>query len=128
MKKSILKLAFLTNLLLCILTSHSQKGNVPSKGKEAIELENEFLHPPLKYRPFVWWHWLGSNFSKEGITKDLEAMKASGIGGATIFNISSSVVESHLPTLNNPWPDQTYRSPKYWEAIKHAASEAKRSV
>jgi len=53
-------------------------------------------------------------------------MKAAGIGGATIFNISSSVVESHLPTLNNPWPDQTYRSPKYWEAVRHAASEAKR--
>jgi len=36
------------------------------------------------------------------------------------------VVESHLPTLNNPWPDQTYRSTKYWEAVRHAASEAKR--
>ncbi len=30
------------------------------------------------------------------------------------------------PTLNNPWPDQTYRSPKYWEAIRHAAAEADR--
>jgi hypothetical protein len=69
---------------------------------------------------------MGSNFSKEGITKDLEAMKASGIGGATIFNITSAVQESHAPTLNNPWPDQTYRSPKYWEAMRHAAVEADR--
>ena len=69
---------------------------------------------------------MGSNFSKEGITKDLEAMKASGIGGATIFNIASAVQESHKPTLNNPWPDQTYRSPKYWEALRHAAAEAQR--
>jgi hypothetical protein len=53
-------------------------------------------------------------------------MKASGIGGATIFNITSAVQESHKPTLNNPWPDQTYRSPKYWEAIRHAAAEAQR--
>ena len=77
-------------------------------------------------RPYVWWHWLGSNFSKDGITKDLEAMKASVVGGATIFNITSSVMLSHAPTLNNPWPDQTYRSPKYWEALRHAAAEAKR--
>ncbi len=89
-------------------------------------LESDFLNPPMSVRPYVWWHWLGPNFSKEGITKDLEAMNATGIGGATIFNITSSVNESHAPTGNNPWPDQTYRSPKYWEAIKHAAAEAKR--
>jgi len=89
-------------------------------------MEEDFRNPPISARPSVWWHWLGSNFSKEGITKDLEAMKAGGVGGATIFNISSSVMQSHAPTLNNPWPDQTYRSPKYWEALRHAAAEAKR--
>lgn len=89
-------------------------------------LEQDFKNPPITIRPYVWWHWMGSNFSKEGITKDLEAMKASGIGGATIFNIASAVQESHKPTLNNPWPDQTYRSPKYWDAMRHAAAEAER--
>lgn len=98
---------------------------LPGFAEEAA-LESDFVNPPVSVRPFVWWHWLGPNFSKDGITKDLEAMKASGVGGATIFNITSSVMESQVPTENNPWPDQTYRSPKYWEAVKHAASEAKR--
>jgi hypothetical protein len=89
-------------------------------------LENDFKNPPIKTRPSVWWHWMGPNFTKEGITKDIEVMKASGIGGATIFNIASAVQESHKPTLNNPWPDQTYRSPKYWDALRHAAAEAQR--
>ncbi|TAE77018.1 MAG: hypothetical protein EAZ84_05605 [Verrucomicrobia bacterium] len=89
-------------------------------------LEADFRNPPVAARPYVWWHWMGSNFSKEGITKDLEAMKAAGIGGATIFNITSAVQESHKPTLDNPWPDQTYRSPKYWDAMRHAAAEAGR--
>jgi hypothetical protein len=93
---------------------------------QAATLEEDFRNPPLGARPYVWWHWMGPNFSKEGITKDLEAMKASGIGGATIFNLSSAVQESQAPTLNNPWPDQTYRSPKYWEAIRHAAVVADR--
>jgi hypothetical protein len=89
-------------------------------------IEEDFRDPPVAARPYVWWHWMGPNVSKSGITKDLEAMKAAGLGGATIFNLSSAVQESHAPTLNNPWPDQTYRSPKYWEAIRHAAAEADR--
>jgi hypothetical protein len=89
-------------------------------------LANNFMKPPINAKPYVWWHWMGSNFSKSGITKDLEAMKKMGIGGATIFNLSSAVQESHVPTLNNPWPNQTYRSPAYWAAITHAVAEAKR--
>jgi hypothetical protein len=92
----------------------------------AQQLDSLFKHPPTTSKPYVWWHWMGSNFSKEGITKDLKAMKEQGIGGATIFNLASAVQESHAPTLNNPWPEQTYRSPAYWEALKFAASEAER--
>ena len=51
----------------------------------------------MEYRPYVWWHWMAPNFSKEGIRKDLEAMKEAGIGGATIFNIASAVQETHHP-------------------------------
>jgi len=104
-------------------------SNYACKQKESTSLNNieeQFLNPPTEVKPYVWWHWMGSNFSKEGITKDLEAMKESGIGGATIFNLASAVQESHYPTLNNPWPEQTYRSPAYWEALKHAAAEADR--
>ncbi len=100
-------------------------GQLSAQAAES-QLERDFKNPPVHTRPYVWWHWMGSNFSKEGITKDLEAMKAAGIGGATIFNLASAVQESHKPTLNNPWPDQTYRSPKYWEALRHAAAEAQR--
>lgn len=91
------------------------------------ELAREFVtQPQRQYRPYVWWHWMGSNFSKEGITKDLEAMADAGIGGATIFNLASAVQESHKPVGNNPWPEQTYRSKAYWEALRHAAAEARR--
>ena len=103
---------------------HSMNVAVPLKWQDA--LEKNFTQPSVVSKPYVWWHWMGSNFSKEGITKDLEAMKEMGIGGATIFNIASAVQESHFPILNNPWPNQAYRSPAYWEAIRHAAAEAKR--
>jgi hypothetical protein len=42
----------------------------------AASLEEDFNNPPGDAQPYVWWHWMGSNISKEGITKDLEAMNA----------------------------------------------------
>lgn len=114
----------LTLFLSLFILSMIAAAQTPSKSSG--NLESRFLNPPTSVKPYVWWHWMGSNFSKDGITKDLEAMKAEGIGGATIFNLASAVQESHYPTLNNPWPEQTYRSPAYWEAIRFAASEAQR--
>ncbi len=51
------------------------------------ELAKGFANPPNGSKPFTWWHWMSSNVSKEGIVKDLEAMKAAGIGGFTLFNV-----------------------------------------
>jgi len=117
-------------LIISMLTA----GNFSLNGQESVvyngenieTLATKFASPTDEYRPHVWWHWLGSNFSKEGITKDLEAWKEAGIGGGTIFNIASSVQNSHAPMDNNPWPNQTFRSPAYWEAIEHTAKEADR--
>ena len=89
-------------------------------------LAHNFSAPKTEYGAYVWWHWMGSNFSKEGITKDLEAMKQAGIGGATIFNLTSAVMESEYLMGNNPWPERTYRSDYYWEALEWAAAEAER--
>jgi hypothetical protein len=89
-------------------------------------LAEKFAAPSDEYRPHVWWHWMGSNFTKEGITKDLEAMKEAGIGGAAIFNLTSSVQHSKYPIGNNPTPEQTYRGEAYWEAMRHTMSEARR--
>ncbi|MDR3228425.1 MAG: hypothetical protein LBT53_03305, partial [Puniceicoccales bacterium] len=42
------------------------------------ELATRFTAPPDEYKPRVWWHWMGPNFTKTGITKDLEAMREAG--------------------------------------------------
>jgi hypothetical protein len=33
-------------------------------------LEATFTHPPTRAGAYVWWHWMGSNISKEGIGGD----------------------------------------------------------
>ena len=113
-------LPYTAAILAALLTSCSPKETEPS----TKDLAKMFVQPPMQYRPYVWWHWMGTNFSKEGIRKDLEAMKEEGIAGATIFNLTTAVQESEAPIGNNPWPDQTYRSPKYWEAMEYAAEVA----
>lgn len=111
-------------LLAAVMSCTMAKGqdyDVPIES-----LARDFASPRMEYRPYVWWHWMGSNFSKEGITKDLEAMARAGIGGATIFNLSSAVMESEYHLQHNPWPERTYRSDYYWEALEWAAAEAER--
>lgn len=101
----------------------------PLKAQQDMTINNlahNFATPKTEHGAYVWWHWMGSNFSKEGITKDLEAMKEAGIGGATIFNLTSAVMESEYLMGNNPWPERTYRSDYYWEALEWAAAEAQR--
>ncbi|MDR0743267.1 MAG: hypothetical protein LBF05_02785 [Tannerella sp.] len=91
------------------------------KAETLQSLARQFAAPPDCYKPHAWWHWLGANFSKEGMTKDLQAMKESGIAGVVIFN-----APSWLEPEQNPWPQQTYRSRAYWDALGHALAEAKR--
>ena len=46
-----------------------------------------FQHPPKSVHLHTWWHWMDGAITKEGITKDLEAMHQQGIVQATILNI-----------------------------------------
>jgi hypothetical protein len=83
------------------------------------QLKADFINPPHQARVQAFWHWQGPYFTKEGITKDLEAMKEAGLGAALVLNLGSN-------TRNNPWPENTYRGQNYWDALLHAAKEAER--
>lgn len=63
---------------------------------------------------------MGTNISKEGITKDLEAMADSGLEGAIIMHVYGFVPGKPL------WPERTFHSPYWWEALRHAVKEANR--
>lgn len=93
----------------------------------AETFDQDYKNPPSKAQTHVWWHWMGVYVSKEGITKDLEAMAASGVGGATIFNLHSPLRPSpSSPKTAKPWSGNAYRSPEWWALIAHAAKEADR--
>ena len=83
-------------------------------------LAQGFANPPDSAKPQVWWHWMGGNVTKEGITADLEAMANVGIGGAILFDAG----------LGSRWgvPDGplVFNTPAWYETVKFAATEAKR--
>ena len=57
------------------------------RAAEPSVLEKEFVAPPPSARPWVYWFWLNSNITKEGMTADLEAMQRAGIGGVLIMEV-----------------------------------------
>lgn len=52
------------------------------------DLEKIFKNPPDDSKPWVFWFWINGNISKDGITKDLEAMKRVGINGVLWMEVS----------------------------------------
>ena len=95
-------------------------------GKAASALEATFDDPPRTCGVSAWWHWLGSNVSKAGITRDLEAMRSAGLSGATIFNIQETGWTLNEPFLSSLEPTMSYKNDKWWEMLEYAVAEAKR--
>lgn len=61
---------------------------LPGKSKISDkELESGFVNPPDSVRIGVYWYWISDHISKEGVVKDLQAMKKAGITRAFIGNI-----------------------------------------
>ena len=69
---------------------------------------------------------MGSNISKSGITKDLEAMKEVGIGGVTIFSLADTTTPWAAMIQKSPTPEIVTFTEPWWTMVRHAASEARR--
>jgi len=83
------------------------------------DLMKGFQNPPEEARPRTWWHWIGSNITKEGITKDLEWMKRVGIGGFQAFDVSLGMGQTVDKKI-------VFMTPEWLDAIRHTATEAER--
>ncbi len=67
------------------------------------ELAEAFRTPPAEARPLTWWHWLNGNITRDGITRDLEAMKQAGLGGCYLFNCGGKYPEGDVRFMQPPW-------------------------
>ncbi|MBI3117282.1 MAG: discoidin domain-containing protein, partial [Candidatus Hydrogenedentes bacterium] len=107
--RPIFKVTAICVLLGCATGSHAQE--------DTSEWASLFAAPPDTAKPWVYWWWLDSNVSKEGITRDLEEMKRQGIAGALIFDAG----EGHTSPVG-----PHFMSTEWLALFKHAVLEAER--
>jgi len=81
-----------------------------------------FAQPPAEARPLVFWQWVNGNVTQEGIRLDLEWMQRIGLAGALLFDVGF-----RTPPVPQ-FVDQRvgFGTPEWSQAIRFAASEAKR--
>lgn len=106
---------FLVLLLIASTAAIAQD----STQRDSTQLEKQFKTPPDVARPFVWWHWMNGNVTREGITADMEWMKRVGIGGVVMFDGSLGTPQFVPKRL-------VWMTPDWKLAFRHAASEADR--
>ena len=81
--------------------------------REALQA---FREPEDAARTKVWWFHGETPTTRAGITADLEAFKAAGVGGVVYYDQVHGPAEGALDAF----------SPEWWEMLKFAALEAKR--
>lgn len=82
----------------------------------ADPLVDAFLKPSADARPGTYWYWLNGNMTQEGITADLEAMAAAGIGSPMIYSV----------VVGPPAGKTRFGSAEHNALMLHAAKEADR--
>ena len=94
-----------------------QNKNSIAQASNPTLLSKGFILPLDSIKPFVYWYWVSDNISKDGITKDLEAMAKVGIGEAFIGNIGlESVPYGKVKVLSDEW----------WQLTRFAIKEGQR--
>ena len=89
--------------------------------KETQGISTSYFKPTQETaKSWVYWYWLKSAYSKEGITADLEAMKSAGLRGAYLMTIKGPTD----PPLMDPPVLQL--SKEFWDMVHWALTEADR--
>jgi len=113
--------------LVCLHTATAQTARAPFKpSAKALDTafgsrdKTAFMAPEKVYYPETWFHFIGGNVSKKGITADLEAIAGAGTSGITLFH---GQFGGRWPGVDTPI---TCLSPLWEDAVKHAALESRR--
>ena len=108
-----MKIQYYITVVVALFLSINAKGqSLPLTGTDGIQ--NKFINIPDSVQTSVYWYWISDNISKEGVVKDLEAMKKVGINRAFIGNIGLDDV---------PYGKVKMFSDDWWD-ILHAALKA----
>ena len=99
-----------------IVSAHAQPD------ASIAELHRRFMNPPDSSRIMMRWWWFGPAAKKDELTKELEQMKAAGIGGVEITNLYALALDDPSTGFRNT----PFLSQEHLEALRFAVTEARR--
>ena len=76
------------------------------------QIEEGFRNIPDSVRTAVYWYWMDNYISREGVVKDLEAMKRVGINRAFIGNQGIDEGDGPVPLFTDQWLEITHQAMK----------------
>ncbi|ACU06164.1 glycosyl hydrolase [Pedobacter heparinus] len=96
----------LTLLAACTIHTFGQAGKHRQQNEGMSALEKGFKVTPDTIQTSVYWYWMSDNISKEGVVRDLKAMKTAGINRAFIGNIGyNSTPYGKVKLFSKQWWD-----------------------
>jgi hypothetical protein len=106
------------------LTMRAQDAaEIPVKTATSIEtLRNEFLNPPAAAKPMVRWWWFGPAVTKPEVLRELEQMKADGVGGAEMAFVYAEELDDPAKGIKN----LPFLSPEMLDVVTYAQAEGRK--
>ena len=102
-------------ILVCLGLLSCNKTETSANHPSFASIEQGFRSIPDSVQTGVYWYWISDNISKEGVERDLEAMKVAGINRACIGNIGIDGI---------PYGDHKLLSSEWWEVLHAALKKA----
>src|ERR1700682_4510101 len=106
--------------LLALLCSSSLAQTSTTAIHPVQSLEQGFKNPPADARPMVRWWWFGTAVEKPEILRELQQMKADGIGGAELAFVYPEVLDGPAKGLVN----EPFVGPDMLDNVRYAQAEA----
>jgi hypothetical protein len=86
------------------------------------EVKQSFAHPPDAAKPMVRWWWFGIAVEKPEILRELQEMKADGVGGVELAFVYPQVVDNPANGLVN----QRFLSQAMLDSVAYAQAQARK--
>lgn len=102
-------------ILVCLGLLSCNKTETSANHPSFASIEQGFRSIPDSVQTGVYWYWISDNISKEGVERDLEAMKVAGINRAFIGNIGIDGI---------PYGDHKLLSSEWWKVLHAALKKA----
>jgi hypothetical protein len=100
----------------------SHQATSTSQAASLQALKENFINPPASARPMVRWWWFGLAVEKPEILRELQQMKADGIGGAEMaFEYPQVLNDSAKGLVNLP-----FLSPEMLDDVSYAQAQGRK--